>query len=176
MAIQSNNLTKNSFLSISINIFIYFFDFVLIFLLAKFLGPFEFGNYILLFSLIKFIGLPIMVGYPYFILKASEIKYLLSQFKIFIGARMHSTIASLSSNIPTIIISYSIKSKGINEMIFENQRLVLNCNEINHFNLINKIDYILKNEEYLRKNMVNKNKSIRKLLNVSSLDLYKQIP
>ena len=61
-------------------------------------------------------------------------------------------------------------------MIFENQRLVVNCNEINHFNLINKIDYILKNEEYLRKNMVNKNKSIRKLLNVSSLDLYKQIP
>ena len=109
-------------------------------------------------------------------MNASEIKYLLSQFKIFIGARMHSTIASLSSNIPTISISYSIKSKGINEMIFENQRLVLNCNEINHFNLINKIDYILKNEEYLRKNMVNKNKSIRKLLNVSSLDLYKQIP
>ena len=46
----------------------------------------------------------------------------------------------------------------------ENQKLVVNCNEINHFNLINKIDYILKNQEYLKNNMANKNKSILKLL------------
>ena len=72
MVNQIKSLTKNSFLSLSINIFASFFDFVLIFLLAKFLGPFEFGNYILLFSLIKFIGLPIMVGYPYFILRQSS--------------------------------------------------------------------------------------------------------
>ncbi len=72
MAKQINGLTKNSFLSIFLNIFIYFFDFVLIFLLANFLGPLEFGKYIILISLIKFIGLPILVGYPYFILRKSS--------------------------------------------------------------------------------------------------------
>ena len=72
MANQINGLTKNSFLSIFLNIFIYFFDFFLIFLLANFLGPIEFGKYIILISLIKFIGLPILVGYPYFILRKSS--------------------------------------------------------------------------------------------------------
>ena len=89
---------------------------------------------------------------------------------------MHSTIAALSSNIPTISISYSIKSKGINEMIFGNQKLVLNCNEISKFNLIKKIDYIFKNQEYLEKNLKTKNKYISKLLNSSSIDLCNQIP
>ena len=109
-------------------------------------------------------------------INACQIKYLLSHFKIFIGARMHSTIAALSSNIPTISISYSIKSKGINEMIFENQKLVVNCNGISKFNLIKKIDFILKNQEYLEKNLKTKNKYISNLLNASSKDLYTQIP
>ncbi len=49
---------------------------------------------------------------------ASELKYLISRLSLFIGARTHSTIAALSSGVPTISVSYSIKAKGINQDIF----------------------------------------------------------
>ena len=66
------NLNKNSFLSFSINFFSTFVDFLLVFLLANILGANEFGRYIFIISLIKFFGLPILVGYPYFILRKSS--------------------------------------------------------------------------------------------------------
>ena len=53
-------------------------------------------------------------------LNASEIKWIISQCSAFIGARTHSTIAALSSSVPTISLGYSLKAKGINEDIFGN--------------------------------------------------------
>mgnify|MGYP001196661490 CR=1 FL=1 len=75
MVNRINNLYKNSFLSLYLNAFNVFINFLLIFVIANFLGPSQFGKYIFLISLIKIFGLPGMVGYPYFILKkASSIK------------------------------------------------------------------------------------------------------
>tara|TARA_B100000212_G_C27355337_1_gene525605 strand:+ start:221 stop:1441 length:1221 start_codon:yes stop_codon:yes gene_type:complete len=108
-------------------------------------------------------------------LNASQIKYLISFSRIFIGSRTHSTIAALSMNIPTITISYSVKSKGINKMIFDNKDLVINCDQFNKINLIKKIKEVLKNEENYRDLLARKNNSIKKVLSNSSLDLYNQI-
>ena len=69
---QIKNLNRNSFLSLCLNILINFIDFLIIILLTKFLGSFEFGRYIFTISFIKFLGLPIMIGYPYFILRKSS--------------------------------------------------------------------------------------------------------
>ncbi|MDG5466834.1 polysaccharide pyruvyl transferase family protein [Deltaproteobacteria bacterium IMCC39524] len=44
-----------------------------------------------------------------------EIKYLISQFDWFCGMRMHSTIAGLSSGVPTSAVSYSPKTLGVFE-------------------------------------------------------------
>lgn len=49
---------------------------------------------------------------------AAETKWIISQMALFAGARTHSTIAALSSGVPTLSFAYSIKSRGINREIF----------------------------------------------------------
>lgn len=49
---------------------------------------------------------------------AAETKWIISQMTLFAGARMHSTIAALSSEVPTLSFAYSIKSRGINQDLF----------------------------------------------------------
>jgi len=47
-----------------------------------------------------------------------QLKWIISNFDVFIGARTHATIAALSTFVPTLSIGYSIKSRGINKDIF----------------------------------------------------------
>lgn len=42
-----------------------------------------------------------------------QVKWLIGQMSWFCGTRMHSTIAGLSSGVPTVAISYSDKTKGV---------------------------------------------------------------
>lgn len=46
-----------------------------------------------------------------------EIKYYISQMDVFVGARMHATVAAFSSNIATIPVAYSRKFAGLYENI-----------------------------------------------------------
>ncbi len=47
-----------------------------------------------------------------------ELKYIISQCRFFIGARTHSTIAAYSSCVPTLVLGYSVKSRGIARDLF----------------------------------------------------------
>lgn len=47
-----------------------------------------------------------------------QLKYIISNCRFFMGARTHSTIAAYSSGIPTLVIGYSVKSKGIATDLF----------------------------------------------------------
>ncbi|WP_214041354.1 polysaccharide pyruvyl transferase family protein [Methanoculleus sp.] len=49
---------------------------------------------------------------------AAETKWIISRMALFAGARTHSTIAALSSDVPTLSFAYSIKAHGINRDIF----------------------------------------------------------
>lgn len=51
-------------------------------------------------------------------LSCTELKYIISNCRFFIGARTHTTIAAYSSKVPCIAISYSIKSRGIARDLF----------------------------------------------------------
>jgi polysaccharide pyruvyl transferase WcaK-like protein/coenzyme F420-reducing hydrogenase beta subunit len=42
-----------------------------------------------------------------------EIKYIISKCRFFVGARTHATIAAYSSCVPTLVLGYSVKSRGI---------------------------------------------------------------
>lgn len=42
-----------------------------------------------------------------------RLKYIISQCRLFIGARTHATIAAYSTCVPTLVIGYSVKSRGI---------------------------------------------------------------
>ena len=58
------------------------------------------------------------------IYNAPETKWIISKMKFFAGARTHSTIAALSSYVPTLSFAYSIKAKGINKDIFGHEDLL----------------------------------------------------
>lgn len=51
-------------------------------------------------------------------LSCTELKYIISKCRFFIGARTHSTIAAYSTSVPCIALSYSIKSRGIATDLF----------------------------------------------------------
>lgn len=56
-------------------------------------------------------------------LDQSEVKWLISKMSWFCGTRMHSTIASLSSGVPTASVSYSDKTKGVFETCGQGQQV-----------------------------------------------------
>ncbi len=58
------------------------------------------------------------IGYLNQDLSCTEIKYVISHCRFFIGARTHSVIAAYSTGVPTLALSYSIKSLGIAKDIF----------------------------------------------------------
>lgn len=81
---------------------------------------------------------------------ASEIKYVISQLRYFMGARTHATIAALSSGVPTLSIAYSVKAKGINRDLLGDRPVVLPTPELTASSLMAGLDYLIENEEYIR--------------------------
>jgi len=63
-------------------------------------------------------------------LDAAETKWVISKMSLFAGARTHSTIASLSSCVPTLSFGYSVKSRGINQDIYAHTRYCLQANDL----------------------------------------------
>lgn len=49
---------------------------------------------------------------------AMELKGYIARCRMFIGARTHATIAAYSSNVPTLVVGYSVKAKGIAQDLF----------------------------------------------------------
>lgn len=49
---------------------------------------------------------------------AAQLKYIISNCTLYVGARTHSTIAAYSSCIPTLAVGYSVKSRGIATDLF----------------------------------------------------------
>ena len=49
---------------------------------------------------------------------APQLKYIISKCCFFIGARTHATIAAYSSCVPTLVVGYSVKARGIARDLF----------------------------------------------------------
>ena len=49
---------------------------------------------------------------------APELKYIISKCRMFVGARTHATIAAYSSSVPTLVVGYSVKARGIARDLF----------------------------------------------------------
>jgi len=84
------------------------------------------------------------------IYNASETKWIISKMQLFAGARTHSTIAALSSKVPTLTFAYSLKAKGINNDIFNHEDYCLNPEELNPEIIIKKIKLLLERNEEIR--------------------------
>lgn len=74
---------------------------------------------------------------------AAETKWIISRMTLFAGARTHSTIAALSSGVPTLSLAYSIKALGINRDIFGHSCYCLMPNELNTRAILNRISSML---------------------------------
>ena len=53
---------------------------------------------------------------------APELKYLISRCRMFVGARTHATIAAYSSCVPTLVVGYSVKARGIARDLFGTEK------------------------------------------------------
>lgn len=84
-------------------------------------------------------------------LNATQYKGYIARMRFFIGARTHATIAAYSSLVPTMVLGYSVKSKGIARDLFGEEKLVLGIDQISDgAKLIAAFDEMMREEEALR--------------------------
>lgn len=87
-------------------------------------------------------------------LNAIQYKGYISRMRFFIGARTHATIAAYSNSIPTMVLGYSVKSRGIAKDLFGEEKLVLGIHEISDKDkLISTFDGMLKEEGEIKEKL-----------------------
>ncbi|MEK5107124.1 polysaccharide pyruvyl transferase family protein [Cytobacillus sp. FSL K6-0129] len=67
-------------------------------------------------------------------LNALQYKGYIAKMRFFIGARTHATIAAYSSFVPTLVLGYSVKSRGIAYDLFNSERFVVSIEEVSNSN------------------------------------------
>jgi colanic acid/amylovoran biosynthesis protein len=82
-----------------------------------------------------------------------ELKGIIGQCDLFIGARMHATIASTSMFVPTVGIAYSHKMYGIIGEMLGQEKYIIDIKELNYESLISKINDAWENREKIRKGL-----------------------
>ena len=89
-------------------------------------------------------------------LNAIQYKGYIARMRAFIGARTHATIAAYSNSVPTMVLGYSVKSRGIAKDLFGYERLVLGINEISDSNkLKDGFDQMIKDEKEIKGHLNN---------------------
>ncbi len=81
---------------------------------------------------------------------AEETKWIISRMAVFAGARTHSTIAALSSGVPTLSFAYSIKAQGINRDIFGHTDYCLNPAQMDAETISRNITFMLDNDATIK--------------------------
>lgn len=86
-------------------------------------------------------------------LNAQQLKYIISKCRFYVGARTHSTIAAYSSYVPTLVLGYSIKSRGIAKDLFGTEdKYVLPVSNLDNDNyLVDGFKWLMKNEDKIKK-------------------------
>ncbi|UVI31532.1 polysaccharide pyruvyl transferase family protein [Paenibacillus spongiae] len=108
-------------------------------------------------------------------LNATQYKGYIARMRFFIGARTHATIAAYSSLVPTMVLGYSVKSKGIAKDIFGEERLVLGIDEISDSQkLKNKFDEMVRDEMELKQKMQESVPDIKRL-SYKAVDYLKEL-
>ncbi len=84
-----------------------------------------------------------------------KIKYVISKCRMFIGARTHATIAAYSSCVPTLVVGYSVKARGIAKDLFgtEEHYVLPVQNLAEPKELINAFSWIIEREDEIRKKL-----------------------
>ncbi|MBI1356443.1 MAG: polysaccharide pyruvyl transferase family protein [Acidobacteria bacterium] len=86
-------------------------------------------------------------------LSAGESKWLIARCSIFAGARTHATIAALSTAVPTLSLSYSVKALGINEDLFGHQEFCQSIKTLTPEPFVAGLSRLLAEESSIRKHL-----------------------
>ena len=75
-------------------------------------------------------------------------KYIISQCRIFVGARTHATIAAYSMGVPTVVVGYSVKARGIAIDLFGTEKnFVVSAQKMeNEYELVQVVEWMLEHE------------------------------
>ena len=94
-------------------------------------------------------------------------KFIISQCKRFVGARTHSTIAAYSTCVPTLVVGYSVKAKGIAKDLFGNiDNYVLPVQNIaDSDQLTEKYKWLVEHEEEIKSKLLQKSLEMKELEN-----------
>lgn len=97
-------------------------------------------------------------------LNAIQYKGYIGRMRFFIGARTHATIAAYSNCVPTMVLGYSVKSKGIAKDIFGEEKLVLGIDEISDINILkSKFNEMFTEEEDIKERLEKSIPNIKKM-------------
>ena len=97
-------------------------------------------------------------------LNAIQYKGYIARMRFFIGARTHATIAAYSNLVPTMVLGYSVKSKGIAKDIFGDERLVLSLEKISNSTLlIESFEELRRDEHELKRILTQRIPEIKKM-------------
>lgn len=84
---------------------------------------------------------------------AAELKWVINQCAVFAGARMHALIAALSSGVPSLSISYSMKTRGINTDLFGSLEWCVDAKAFSATLMRNKINDLLRRAPEIREQL-----------------------
>lgn len=86
---------------------------------------------------------------------AMALKGYISRCRLFIGARTHATIAAYSTCVPTLVVGYSVKSRGIAKDLFgTHEKYVLPVQQIQDSAELNKhFRWMMENEDTIRRHL-----------------------
>jgi polysaccharide pyruvyl transferase WcaK-like protein len=87
------------------------------------------------------------------IYNAEQTKWIIGQMAVFAGARTHSTIAALSSGVPTLSFAYSIKAQGINKDLFDHTDYCLEPTKINTDSICGHISSMIDEASTIRREL-----------------------
>ncbi len=81
----------------------------------------------------------------------NELKYIISKSELVVRARTHASIAAYSTCVPTLVIGYSVKSKGIAKDIFGTyDNYVISASLVKDDALCQKFDYINEHKQEIK--------------------------
>lgn len=83
-----------------------------------------------------------------------QIRYVVSNCKMFIGARTHAVISAYSTCVPALAIGYSIKSRGIAKDLGLSERMIIDSKHIDYEGyLLDSFLYMYENESSIREHL-----------------------
>lgn len=92
----------------------------------------------------------------------NELKFIISNCNLLVAARTHASIAAYSTGVPTLVIGYSVKSRGIAKDLFGNyDNYVISKDSLTSKNLKEKFLYIEENKEKIKEHLLDKMAEIK---------------